>query len=380
MDEFMGSACAYEAVANLFKQDCMSVDAPSGTCTEAGAPHVRMVGMLDKEPASVVEAVREALEAGVKPDDIFVTAGRASWVSRMRGALERSSISASWVEDVAHLHGDIRDPEKCADMAMANAVRLVADPECCLAWRCWCGFGDHLCRSAAFSDLARALEGADEAKLCDLLFALIGDGELFVGGDMLDRERVEQRVREGRAMLEEAKGLTGAGLLGVIRKHVCAQGQETPEFDALIGEVAAHECARELLSRIDAAFVPQVPAEGCVRVGMLDSLIGQTPRVLIICGLTNGLYPERGYFDLLQKTIDDQAKMHERLIEQLIEVCGKAGERLVLSGFTHADILDAEPMKLMSERIRLRNGHRVCEFAPSAVIDYATGAKTTYER
>ena len=380
LDEFMGSACAYETVANLFKQDCMSVDAPSRACAEAGAPHVRMVGMLDKEPASVVEAVREALGAGVKPDDIFVTAGRASWVSRMRGALERSGISASWVEDAAHLHGDIRDPEKCADMAMANAVRLVADPRNCLAWRCWCGFGDHLCRSAAFSDLAHALEGTDEAKLCDLLFALIGDGELFVGGDMLDRERVEQRVREGRAMLEEAKGLTGTELVSVIRKHVCAQGQETPEFDALIGEVAAHERARELLSRIDAASMPQVPAEGCVRVGALDSLIGQTPRVLIVCGLTNGLYPEKGYFDLLQKTIDDQAKMHERLIEQLVEVCGKAGERLVLSGFTHADILDAEPMKLMSERIRLHNGHRVCEFAPSAVVDYATGAKTTYER
>ena len=380
LDEFMGSACAYEAVANLFKQDCIGVEVPSGICAEAGAPHVRMVSMLDKEPASVVDAVCEALEAGVKPDDIFVTAGRASWVGRMRGALERSGISASWVEDVAHLHGDIRDAEKCADMAMANAARLVADPECCLAWRCWCGFGDHLCRSAAFSDLAHALEGIDEVKLCDLLFALIGDGELSVGGDMLDRERVEQRVREGRAMLEEAKGLTGAGLVSVIRKHVCAQGQETPEFDALIGEVAAHECARELLSRVDAAFVPQVPAEGCVRVGTLDSLIGQTPLVLIVCGLTNGLYPEKGYFDLLQKTIDDQAKMHERLIEQLVEVCGKAGERLVLSGFTHADILDAEPMKLMSERIRLRNGHRVCEFAPSAVVDYATGVKTTYER
>lgn len=380
LDEFMGSACAHEAVANLFKQDCISVGVPSGACAEAGAPQVRMVSMLDKEPANVVDAVRKALDAGVKPDDIFVTAGRASWVGRMRGALERSGIPASWVEDVAYLHGDIRDPEKCADMAMANAVRLVADPECCLAWRCWCGFGDHLCRSAAFSDLAHALEGTDEVELRDLLFALIGDGELSVGGDMLDRERVEQRVREGKAMLEEAKGLRGTQLVSVIRKHVCAQGQETPEFDALIGEVAAHECARELLSRIDAAFIPQVPAEGCVRVGTLDSLIGQTPRVLIVCGLTNGLYPEKGYFDLFQKTIDDQAKMHERLIEQLIEVCGKAGERLVLSGFTHADILDAEPMKLMSERIRLRNGHRVCEFAPSAVVDYATGAKTTYER
>lgn len=380
LNEFMGSACAYGAVANLFTQDCITADAPSRACETPGVPEVCLAAMLNDEPAHVVDAVRGALETGVKPGDIFVTAGRASWVGRVRDALERSGISTGWVEDTAYLRGDIRDSEKCADMAMANAVRLVADPRNCFAWRCWCGFGDYLGRSAAFSDFAHALEGTDEVKLCDLLFALIGEGELVVGGDMLDRERIEQRVREGKAMLEEAEGLTGTKLVGVIRKYVCGQGQETPEFDALVGEVTVGECARELLVRIDAAFTPQVPAEGCVRVGTLDSLIGQVPRVLVLCGLTNGLYPEKGYFDLLQKTIDDQAKMHERLIEQLIEVCGKAGERLVLSGFTHADILDAEPMKLMTERIRLRNGHRICEFAPSAVIDYATGAKTTYER
>ena len=94
----------------------------------------------------------------------------------------------------------------------------------------------------------------------------------------------------------------------------------------------------------------------------------------------NGLYPVKGYFDLLERTIDDQAKMHARLVAQLVEACGKAGGRLVLSGFARADILDAEPMKLMSERVRLRDGRRVCEFGPSAVIDYVTGVKTAYVR
>ncbi len=138
--------------------------------------------------------------------------------------------------------------------------------------------------------------------------------------------------------------------------------------------------APELAARIEAGLAPQVPQQGCVRVGLPDSLIGQSPRVLVLCGLTNGLYPEKGYFDLLERTIDDQAKMHARLIVQLIETCGKAGERLVLSGFTCADILDAEPMKLATERIRLRNRHRVCEFGPSVVVDYITGVKTAYVR
>ena len=37
-------------------------------------------------------------------------------------------------------------------------------------------------------------------------------------------------------------------------------------------------------------------------------------------------------------------------------------------------------MKLATERIRLRNRHRVCEFGPRVAVDYATGAKTAYVR
>ena len=379
LEEFKGSSCAYEAVANLFKQECVDASAPrrEGSC-EAPAD-VRVANMLEDEPAGVVRTVREALEAGVAPDDVFVVAGRASWVSRVREALHGSGIPTTWVNDHASLGGDIRDAQKSVDAAMANAVRLAANTESCLAWRCWCGFGDYLCHSAAFSDLAHALDGT-QAHLTDLLYGLAGANDVVVEGDMLDRDKIARRVSQGLAMLQEARGLKGIALLEVLRRHVCDGERRTPGFDALVGEVSDDDTACELLSRIDAAFSLRPPKQGCVRMGCPDDLLGQTPRVLVLCGLTNGLYPERGYFDLLERTIDDQAKMHERLVRQLIEVCGKAGERLVLSGFSNADILDAEPMKLMTERIRLRNRRRVCEFAPSAVIDYITGAKTAYVR
>ncbi len=383
---FEGSACAYSAVSNLFKQDCVEGEGPAVPAERAqmasasdSQPDVRVVGMLDEEGACVVGAVREALDAGCAPEEVFVIAGKPSWAGRMQDALAASDVPVSRLNGRAHLHGDIRDPEKCASMAMANAVRLVATPQSCLAWRCWCGFGDYLCHSAAFTDLAHALDGRD-AQLTDLLFGLVGANDIVVEGDMLDREKVAARVREGQALLAAAQGLRGDALLAVLRRHVCTQGQQARDFDALVSGAAPDFGAAELLAHIDAALAPQVPQPACVRVGTCDDLIGQSPRVLVLCGLTNGLYPEKGYFDLTERTIDDQAKMHDRLIHQLIEVCGKAGERLVLSGFARADILDAEPMKLMTERIRLRNRHRICEFAPSAVIDYITGAKTAYVR
>ena len=381
---FEGSACAHTAVANLFKQDCVEGEAPAAPAGRAEAvtdsqPDVCVVGMLGEEAASVVGAVREALEGGCAPEDVFVIAGKPSWAGRTQAALAEAGIPVSRLNVAAHLRGDIRDPEKCADMAMANAVRLVAEPRSCLAWRCWCGFGDYLCHSAAFTDLARALEGHD-ATLCDLLFGLVGANDIVVEGDMLDREKVATRVREGHALIAEAQGLTGEALIAVLRRHVCPQGQQTGDFDALVSGAAPDLSAAELLAHIDAALASGAPEPECVRVGACDDLIGQSPRVLVLCGLTNGLYPEKGYFDLTERTIDDQAKMHDRLIHQLIEVCGKAGERLVLSGFSCADILDAEPMKLATERIRLRNRRRVCEFGPSVAVDYATGAKTAYVR
>ena len=382
LSEYEGSSAAYEALSNLYKQDCVTAELPSQARAGEGTPEVCTTDMLEKEPANVVRIVQEALDADVAPEDIFVVAGRASWAGRIQGALEDMGIRASRVNGRITLKGDIRDPERCADMAMANAVHLVADPTNCLAWRCWCGFGDYLCRSAAFSSLLHVSKGLSGTGnyLNDLLDALVGGNDLELHGEMLGREGIEHRVCDAKAMLADAQGLTGADLIAAIRAHVCADGQATPGFDALVGDVASGEGASELIARIDEALAPAAPKAGSVRVGEPDDLIGQAPRVLVLCGLTNGLYPEKGYFDLLERTIDDQAKMHDKLIHQLIEVCAKAGKRLVLSGFTHADILDAEPMKLMSERIRLRNGHRVCEFAPSAVIDYVTGAKTAYVR
>ena len=400
LSTFEGAPGAYEALRNLFRQDCIDAELPEmgqategGTATADGAGNtaagsaieVRTVGMLGDEPGSVVDVVREALEAGVAPEQVFVAAGRESWVGRMQAALEDAGIPASRVNGSARLKGDVRDPDKCADMAMANAVHLAAEPGSCLAWRCWCGFGDYLARSAAFGALSHALAtaGGEEGArpvLTDLLFAMASEDAPASESDMLDRERLVERVRAGRAMLAETEGLAGAELVAAIRRHVCVQGQATPSFDALIGQVDEGVTATELLAHIDRALAPAAPHEGCVRVGGIDGLIGQTPHVLVLCGLVNGLYPVKGYFDLLERTIDDQAKMHERLIAQLVEACGKAGGRLVLSGFARADILDAEPMKLMSERVRLRNGRRVCEFGPSAVVDYVTGVKTAYVR
>lgn len=378
---FFGAPCAYQALSNLYKQECVCGELPGEGCGRGAQDvEVAMVGMLGQEAASVVSKVHEALEAGVAPEDVFVAAGRSSWAGRMQAALAEAGVPVSRVQGCTRLPGDIRDPEKCGDIAMLVALDLVADPGSSLAWRCWCGLGDYLCLSAAFSSLSHALVTMPEVKLVDLLLGVAGEGELAMEGELLDQGRLVARFKAGQAMLAEAQGLEGKALLEALRKHACPQGRPTPAFDALVERAGRAAGAADLAALAARALEPQAPAPGCVRVGDLDALIGQSPRVLVLCGLVNGLYPERGYFDLLQKSIDDQAKLHAKLIAQLVEVCGKAGQRLVLSGFTHADILDSEPMKLMGERIRLRAGRRVCEFAPSAVVDYITGAKTAYVR
>ena len=96
--------------------------------------------------------------------------------------------------------------------------------------------------------------------------------------------------------------------------------------------------------------------------------------------MVNGLVPRSAYFELTQATIEAQAKMHARLVERLAALAGKARETLVCTTFERVGIVEAETLKLKTERVRLREGRRVCDLGPSVCIDYLTGAKLDYVR
>ena len=67
-------------------------------------------------------------------------------------------------------------------------------------------------------------------------------------------------------------------------------------------------------------------------------------------------------------------------MERLAALAGKAREALVCVTFKRATLVEAETLKLKTERVRLRDGQRLCDLGSSVCIDYLTGAKLAYVR
>ena len=100
---------------------------------------------------------------------------------------------------------------------MLTALNLVADPNDATAWRCWCGFGDHLLNSAAFASLRKQGLSLAEA------LAAVDSG---AAPHAVGMQRVADARREGLELAARADGLSGRSLLDEITRLV-SDGAET---------------------------------------------------------------------------------------------------------------------------------------------------------
>ncbi len=377
LEESRQAAAPYAAVANLFAQECLAEEGFAAPQADPAAPRgafsVEVADDLADEMPLVARTVRRLLDGGAAPDEVFVAVPTDAWGRRASDALERAGVACTRVEERQALGGDIRDRAKCGPAIAYTALHLAADPASATAWRAWCGFGDYLACSTGMAKLAER-RGATGAALPELLAGLDAAEDLPV-----DLEKLRARHAAGRALLARVEGLRGGELLAELSRAALEdEGAEVPAaLAALVGEAAPDATADELHARAEQALMALRFEPGRVRVGGYDALIGQAPRALVLCGLVDGLVPPLAYFDLSMATADAQAKMHRRLVARLVGVCGKARETLVCTAFAHAGIVENETLHLKAERIRLRDGRRVCDLGTGAVVRYLRGDVTT---
>lgn len=379
------------ATADVHRQECLvddRVEAPRiDEAAPAGTFAVETAGELGDEMDQVVHAVRGLLrEGGIAPGEVFVAAPTDAWVRRATAALRAAGVPVGAVEERQALGGDIRDLAKCGPAAVYTALHLAADPASATAWRCWCGFGDWLTCSAGVSGLAEEAARSG-ATACELLERLAAGDDAAAS---IDARKLAARYRAGRALLEQVADLRGMELLEALVGAVAHAAGEAgagaggPAVPAalldLVGEVGPDETAAALYARAERALTAPRFAAGSVRVGGWDALLGLAPRAVVLCGCVNGLMPPLEYFDLSLATIDEQDRMHRRLVERLAQVAGKARDALVCSTFERAGIVESETLRLKTERVRLRDGRRVCDLGPSVVVQYLSGARHGRER
>lgn len=350
------------ALDNVLAQRCLE---GQGICAPLHAGDGRtgvfetcVCGDLAQEMGVVADAVERALERGDAPEEVFVAVPTDAWGRRAVRALKDRGIAADALSQKPALLGDFREPARCGAEMVCAALRLVADPSDAPALRCWCAMGDYL----GLSQAIRAVYEECEARCVGFAEALAGDTASAVG----------HRLDDLRDLRDAVCRLRGGELVRAVCARVVPDGEVSAELVGLLGELGDCEDAAQLVARVAERLAMPVFGPG-VRVGGWDALLGQVPKTVVLCGLANGLVPRASYFDLERAGADAQDRMHLRLVTRLAQVVGAPSEALSCTAFEQAGIVEAEKLGLVSKRVCLRGGRRVCELTPSACMRYVRG-------
>lgn len=287
------------------------------------------------EIGAVADLIDSQVALGEKPGEIGVIATHPRWARGISKALASRNVPFNlWYGPLA-LRGDIRDISLCHLLRAVTFLRLVADPENQLAWRCWFGFGDYLARSSVFTK-ARTGSATKEGVLGDVRTDLAARG-VRLGVELDD-------------VLKRAASLRGEELIALAWETVGGEGGPDPLLSALVADDQTG--AEEMAARLDdRQYFSGIPHRDAVTVSSIDAAAGLGFKSMYVVGFEDGLFPGTSYFDLTQVSIDRQKTMGRR-DERTARVISHMGEDLVcVSGFRQIEHDLAERVGVRQARI-----------------------------
>ena len=371
-----------EAQRSLMVGDESYDDVRNLACSASACDTVVAVKEFDtaeEDVRATALRIKNRVDGGISPWEICVATQNARWRRSLARELERTGVFASSVFDARRLSSDERNLTLCVPARALCALALAADSHDSLAWRVWCGFGDYLLGSRIFSGLAKCTE-EEKLPYDELLGQLATESpaeKVFLGDDVnaSDVKHVIEAYCDARSLLDEVYRLEGRGLLEHICHHVSGHADanlcDAGAFQmlcALCAPVGERDDARTLFDRaIKRLTFPCFDGDG-VRIGTFAQTLGLAPKVLVLSGFVNGIFPKASYFDAAKASIEQRAKMHTKDVRLMACVLGKVFDSLDIDYFDRADIQTAVSLKMRIDRIGLKDGERVAYVSPSEML------------
>lgn len=354
-----------EAAVETYDVPALPEPLPGIEALEFAAPREEFDG--------VAERVTSLLEEGVSPEDVVVAVPNRTWATNVSKALKARGCAVQVLGRKQPVGGNVRELDACPTARVYTALALLADPEDALAWRCWCGFDDYLCRSNVYGLVEKKASEANMSvprKLDELYRAQAASTKA--------QEAFFEAYRQGRGMLEALAGLRGVELVAELASGlgldgvpaVVAQARDEALADGVAG-------AAEIFAVLQGLVLEPAlgGSEAGVRVVEFDRIAGVKGRYGFVAGLMNGWFPAHAYFDLAEADFDHRRRMDAECRAGLYSLAGIASQGLVFSGFTGCDLELAERMKLKGYRVRMTaEGQRVTTVRRSELLPYALDA------
>ncbi len=293
------------------------------------------------------------------PSEIGIAVPTRRWGDLVEKALTSHGRRVDTAGLGRKLGGDPRQPGMHAAASAWTRLRLLCDETDPLAWRAWTGFDNAITNSEAWAQIYR-LTWNKGTSVYETLQSLEAGELRVVKGDQL-----AERMRQGWEFLSQAGALRGPEL-------ACAVGlDDIAGMEALLAGPPATAGPRELLDAVRAWLEgADEPDPQAVHVALLENLVGQDLPLVILAGMVDGVLPGKDVFDI-GKTDEARAKaLADDRVRARVAV-GAAGEALVASTFTHADVEAAERAKMQVARICAVPGGRMALVRPSQLLAQA---------
>lgn len=332
-------------------------------CVKWNSPEEELEGIS----ALIARTVRAS--EGAESPDVCVVVPDRRWARMAGAALERRGLRPAFGPSLGGVRGDYRSPDRSRALAAYTAALLLADEHDAVAWRCWCGFGNHIANSDAWASLCSYADERGqtlpEALASIELCAQGGAPEPFLRAAAL-----AARYAEGREFIERNRHRSGFSALD-------AAGIEAlPEFADFVQGLDGDESASEIGRALHAwALDPSYPTRGSydVRIARYGDMTGLAADDLFAIAAVDGLMPVRDAFEAVST---DEARMRAMDSERRLfyAAAAKARRRLVLSFFARSPLELAERARMQVVRVRAAGNDRVASLRPSSFLAEAGAA------
>ncbi len=300
----------------------------------ADALSVHMEASPVAEMQVIAQSAADALNRG---ESVIIAGGDKLWRKNILTNFARAGLPVVQAPRRGMKGRDLEDQKVAARLERDAVTRLRANPNDNVAWRTMLAAGDHVARSAAIDRLRQAVDG--------------------------------QQVDGRPIRLAEAMERLAAGEFEF-------SGIDRPLMDDLL---TAFERSKGLIAKVgDASVTDQAPSrkpsEGqptapTILLCSLDDLSGHHADTLIIGAFVNGVVPSRDYLDPAGLVGGARERQHVKDARRVYGALRAVRKRLVVTGFTSANLAIAETMDLHIASIKLRKGVRMALIEPSEFIE-----------
>jgi hypothetical protein len=219
-------------------------------------------------------------------------------------------------------------------------LHALAQNPCRVApWRSLLALGDYTGRSVAFELLRERALKQDKA----------------VDTALRDLAAAQERAEGTQKPVEDSFGPGALQLVQAYREALCLLEQEKNEVRLAKSSTPAQN---------------NTPAQANILVCSAQEALDRQADVVIFGCFVNGIIPCRAYFDAAGLVGTQKQREKQRCQQAVNSVLGSARKRLLLTGFKTAPLEYAERLGLKIERIKLKNGVRMCQLSESIFLPH----------